>query len=114
MIWKLAGHMSTNLFLFVTGGVAFLTAVFLEIPYTVDLNERCEHNVAGQSPHLELLLYMWFTACSTLFFCLSKLKSTTQRDSHKLLLLIACDLGSLQRKSNKHEHRTKEFKRMGC
>lgn len=58
MIWKLAGHMSTNLFLFVTGGVAFLTAVFLEIPYTVDLNERCEHSVAGQSPHLELLLYM--------------------------------------------------------
>ena len=58
MIWKLAVHMSTNLFLFVTGGVAFLTAVFLEIPYTVDLNERCEHNVAGQSPHLELLLYM--------------------------------------------------------
>lgn len=42
---------------------------------------------------------MWFMVCNTLFIAWAKEKSSTQRDGHKLLLLIACDLYSLLGKS---------------
>lgn len=66
-----------------------------------DLNESSEHTVASHSSHLELFL------CDlkpVVPYLLPELKQNHQdkETSHKLLLLIACDLYSLLGKSNEN------------